>query len=65
MHSIHSNNSISISNITSRHTPSSLQTRAILEAAETYMKGILEYTSDPIVSVDVIGNTHSAVFDSK
>jgi len=28
------------------------------------MKGILEYTSDPIVSVDVIGNTHSAVFDS-
>ena len=34
------------------------------EAAETYMKGILEYTSDPIVSVDVIGNTHSAVFDS-
>lgn len=34
------------------------------EAAETTMKGILEYTSDPIVSVDVIGNTHSAVFDS-
>jgi len=34
------------------------------EASETYMRGILEYTSDPIVSVDVIGNTHSAVFDS-
>lgn len=34
------------------------------EAAESYMKGILEYTNDPIVSVDVIGNTHSAVFDS-
>ena len=34
------------------------------EAAETYMKGILEYTEDPIVSVDVIGNTHSAVFDA-
>ena len=34
------------------------------EAANTHMKGILEYTSDPIVSVDVIGNTHSAVFDS-
>ena len=34
------------------------------KAAETYMKGILEYTSDPIVSVDVIGNTHSAVFDA-
>ncbi len=34
------------------------------EAAETSFKGILQYTSDPIVSVDVIGNTHSAVFDS-
>ncbi len=34
------------------------------EAATGKMKGILEYTSDPIVSVDVIGNTHSAVFDS-
>jgi len=28
------------------------------------LKGILEYTEDPIVSMDIIGNTHSAVFDS-
>jgi glyceraldehyde 3-phosphate dehydrogenase len=34
------------------------------EAAEGPMKGILEYTEDPIVSMDVIGNTHSAVFDA-
>ena len=34
------------------------------EAAEGYLKGILEYTEDPIVSVDIIGNTHSAVFDA-
>lgn len=34
-------------------------------AAENELKGILEYTEDPIVSRDVIGNTHSAVFDSK
>jgi len=34
------------------------------EASETTMKGILEFTTDPIVSVDVIGNTHSAVFDA-
>jgi glyceraldehyde 3-phosphate dehydrogenase len=34
------------------------------EAADTYLKGILEYTEDPIVSVDIIGNTHSAVFDA-
>ncbi len=34
------------------------------EASETYLKGILEYTEDPLVSIDIIGNTHSAVFDS-
>jgi glyceraldehyde 3-phosphate dehydrogenase (phosphorylating) len=33
-------------------------------AAETSMKGILEYTTDPIVSVDIIGNAHSCIFDS-
>lgn len=34
------------------------------EASETSMKGILEYTEDPIVSMDIIGNPHSAIFDS-
>ena len=34
------------------------------EAAKGELKGILEYTEDPIVSVDIIGNTHSAVFDA-
>jgi glyceraldehyde 3-phosphate dehydrogenase len=38
--------------------------RRFKEAAEGSLKGILEYTEDPIVSVDVIGNTHSAVFDA-
>ena len=38
---------------------------AFKAAAENGLKGILEYTEDPIVSRDVIGNTHSAVFDSK
>jgi glyceraldehyde 3-phosphate dehydrogenase len=28
------------------------------------MKGILEYCEDPIVSTDVVGNPHSAVFDA-
>ena len=37
---------------------------AMKEAAEGPMKGILEYCTDPIVSTDVIGNTHSSVFDS-
>jgi len=35
------------------------------QASETYLKGILEYTEDAIVSMDVIGNSHSAVFDSQ
>lgn len=37
---------------------------AFEEAAKGPLKGILEYCEDPIVSSDVIGNTHSAVFDA-
>lgn len=37
---------------------------AIKEAAEGPMKGILECCVDPIVSTDVIGNSHSSVFDT-
>ena len=37
---------------------------AFKEAAEGRLKGILQYTEDPIVSADVIGNTHSAIFDA-
>jgi glyceraldehyde 3-phosphate dehydrogenase len=33
-------------------------------ASQTSLKGILQYTEDPIVSADIIGNTHSAVFDA-
>jgi glyceraldehyde 3-phosphate dehydrogenase len=37
---------------------------AIREAAAGPMKSIIEYTEDPIVSRDVIGNSHSAVYDA-
>jgi glyceraldehyde 3-phosphate dehydrogenase len=37
---------------------------AMKAAAEGPMKGILEYCTDPIVSVDVVGNPASSVFDS-
>ena len=37
---------------------------AFQEAANGPMKGILEYTEDPIVSADIIGNPHSNIFDS-
>jgi glyceraldehyde 3-phosphate dehydrogenase len=38
---------------------------AFKTAAETNLKGILAYTEDPIVSVDVIGNKHSCIFDAQ
>lgn len=38
---------------------------AIKKAAEGELKGILEYTDEPIVSVDIINNEHSSIFDSK
>ena len=38
---------------------------AMKKAAEGELKGILEYTEDPIVSVDIVGNPYSSIFDSK
>ncbi|MBM3405449.1 MAG: aldehyde dehydrogenase, partial [Bacteroidetes bacterium] len=37
---------------------------AMKKAADGAMKGVLEYTEDPIVSVDIIGNAHSSIFDA-
>jgi glyceraldehyde 3-phosphate dehydrogenase len=37
---------------------------AMKEAAEGPMKGILEFLTEPLVSCDIIGNTHSSIFDS-
>ncbi len=37
---------------------------AIKKAADNELKGILEYTEDPIVSSDIIGNPHSSIFDA-
>lgn len=34
-------------------------------ASENSMKGILQYTEDPIVSIDIVGNTHSCIFDAE
>jgi glyceraldehyde 3-phosphate dehydrogenase len=38
---------------------------AMQKAADGPMKGILEFTTDPIVSIDIVGNTHSCIFDSE
>ena len=37
---------------------------AMKHASETYLKGILAYTEDPIVSVDIIGHPASCLFDA-
>ncbi|TSA30698.1 MAG: type I glyceraldehyde-3-phosphate dehydrogenase [Bacteroidetes bacterium] len=37
---------------------------AMKTAAAGPMKGILEYLTDPLVSVDIIGNPHSSIYDS-
>ena len=38
---------------------------AFQKAAENQLKGILAYTEDPIVSVDILGNRNSCLFDSQ
>ncbi len=37
---------------------------AFKQAAQGRLKGILQYTEDPIVSMDIIGNPYSAIFDA-
>ncbi len=37
---------------------------AFRRAAEGELKGYLEYTEEPLVSHDIIGNTHSSIFDA-
>ena len=37
---------------------------AVKEAAEGPLKGILAYTEDPIVSADIVGDSHSSIFDA-
>ena len=34
------------------------------EAAASNLKGVLEYSEDPLVSTDIIGNPHSCIFDA-
>lgn len=38
---------------------------AFKAAAEGPMKGVLQYTEEELVSVDIIGNPHSCIFDAK
>lgn len=58
----------SLSDITLNvHNPVSIEemNAAFKKASETNLKGILEYTEDPIVSIDIVNNTHSCIYDSQ
>ena len=37
---------------------------AMKEAAQSYLKGYLTYSDEPIVSIDIVGNPASSIFDS-
>ena len=39
--------------------------KAMKKASETYLKGILEYSEEDLVSSDILGNPHSSIFDSQ
>ena len=38
---------------------------AFQRAAQNELKGILQYTEDPIVGIDVVGNPHSVLYDAE
>ena len=50
--------------LTKSVTPAEINA-AFKKASETYLTGILEYPEDPIVSVDVVGNPHSCIYDAE
>ncbi len=37
---------------------------ALKNASNTYLKGVMQYTEDQIVSSDILGNTHSSIIDA-
>ena len=50
--------------ILNRETTKEEINNAMKAAAEGPMKGILQYSEEPLVSVDIIGNKHSCIFDA-
>lgn len=50
--------------ITEKETTKEEVNAVMKKASENEMKGILEYTEDPIVSSDIVGNSNSCIFDS-
>jgi len=55
---------IELNVITNKETSIDEVNAKFKEAAGSHLKGILEYSTDPLVSSDIIGNKHSCIFDS-
>ena len=53
---------VDLTAVMSRNVTKEEVNQAIKAAAEGKLKGILEYTEDPIVSSDIIGDPHSSIF---
>jgi len=59
-------NDVSVVDLTARlRTPTTYEDicKAVEEASRTYMKGIVTYTKDEVVSTDMRGETHTCIFD--
>jgi glyceraldehyde 3-phosphate dehydrogenase len=55
---------VDVTIVTKTETTVEAVNAAMKEAAETYLKGILAYSEEPLVSTDIIGDPASSVFDS-
>jgi glyceraldehyde 3-phosphate dehydrogenase len=53
---------VDLTTVMSRNVTKEEVNKAVKAAAEGKLKGILEYTEDPIVSSDIIGDPHSSIF---
>ncbi|RLF29667.1 MAG: type I glyceraldehyde-3-phosphate dehydrogenase [Thermoplasmata archaeon] len=51
--------------ILKRETTKEEINKELKKAAETQLKGIMQYTEEPLVSADIIGNPHSAIIDGQ
>ncbi|MDP6462123.1 MAG: type I glyceraldehyde-3-phosphate dehydrogenase, partial [Gemmatimonadota bacterium] len=55
---------VDLTAVLSRETTAEEINEAMKSAAEGELRGVLEYSDEPLVSVDIIGNPHSSIFDS-
>ncbi|MBC8384257.1 MAG: type I glyceraldehyde-3-phosphate dehydrogenase [Candidatus Cloacimonetes bacterium] len=56
---------VDVSIILEKATTKEELNKTIKHAADTYLKGILEYTEKPVVSSDIVGNPNSSIFDAQ